>query len=163
MRKLFYILIGLCAAIVLLFVVGRYYGWREKQEWKPFITYTRQMGVASDCDKYKRQYGVWPQSLDQLISFKPELVDWAKDGWGKSDAWGGYVVLVPYDEKLGYGKVISYGRDGKPGGTGLDSDTQVRYPVPSNYAWNKNYALSIRMPRRLASETNWYEDYINEK
>ena len=107
------------------------------------------MGVASDCDKYKGQHGEWPTNLTQLITFRPELTDWAKDAWGKGDdVWGRYVVLVPFNEKLGYGEIVSYGRDGKSGGTGLDRDLIVRFPSESNADWNKQQGEGLKHPQR---------------
>ncbi len=158
MRVLF-IICGIVAVLfATLFISLRFYGWRERQEIKPWITYTRLLGVASDCDKYKEQYGVWPNSLAQLLAFRPELIDWAKDAWGQNDSkmwgqnddsvWGRYVVLVPYDKSLGYGEVISYGRDGKPGGTGADRDMIVRFPTEANAAWNKQQGEGLKKPQR---------------
>jgi hypothetical protein len=116
---------------------------------RQYITYTRLMGVSSDCDKYKAQYGKWPTNLTQLIGFRPELTDWAKDAWGKGDnVWGRYVILIPYNESLGYGEVVSYGRDGKPGGTGLDRDLIVRFPSEANAAWNKQQGEGLKRPPR---------------
>ena len=115
MRTLFIILCIVASLIVGLFIFVQIAEERDLQESKPFITYTRLVAVASDCDEYKAKYGFWPSSLQQLIAFKPELVDWAKDAFGRGDdKWGRYVVLVPYNDSLGYGKIISYGRDGKP-------------------------------------------------
>jgi hypothetical protein len=123
----------------------------ERQQIKPYITYTRLLGLASDCDKYKDQYGEWPKSLEQMIAFRPELTDWAKDAWGNGDnMWGRYIILVPYDNTLGYGEVISYGRDGKQGGAGLDRDMVVRFPAEANDAWNRQQGEGLKKPvRRL--------------
>ena len=97
--------------------------------------------------KYEAQYSVWPSSLEQLRSFRPELVDWAKDAWGEGDnVWGRYVTLITYDKSLGYGEVVSYGRDGKPGGTGLDSDLVVRFPTEANADWNKRQGAGLKQP-----------------
>ena len=140
------IVIGL---IVGLCIFMRIAAKRELQEIKPYITYTRLIGVASDCDKYKAQYSVWPNSLAQLRAFRPELSDWAKDAWGKEDdVWGRDVVLVPFNETLGYGEIISYGRDGKPGGTGLDRDLAVRFPSEPNADWNKQQGEGLTRPQR---------------
>jgi hypothetical protein len=146
-----FVIYGIIAILFAVFFASlRFYGWRERQESKPYITYTRLMDVALDCDKYNVQYGVWPNSLTKLIAFRPELIDWAKDAWGQNDdgLWGRYVVLVPYDKSLGYGEVVSYGRDGKPGGTGLNSDLVVRFPTEVNAAWNKQQGEGLKKPQR---------------
>ena len=75
------------------------------------------MFVATGCDEYKNQKGVWPTSLAQLHTFRVDL----NDPWTK-DAWGSNVVLIPYSSSLGYGEVVSYGRDGRAGGIGADRD-----------------------------------------
>jgi len=140
-----------CGTIAILIASLPFYGWLEKEETKPYITYTRLMGVALDCDKYKEQYGVWPNSIAQLIAFRSELTDWAKDAWGKgnNNMWGRYVVLVPFDKSFGYGEVISYGRDGKPEGTGADRDLIVRFPTETNADWNKQMGLGLKKPQRV--------------
>ena len=43
------------------------------------------------------------------------------------DAWGHALVLQPFDPAKGYGAIISYGRDGRPGGTGADADIEIRW------------------------------------
>jgi hypothetical protein len=141
MRAIFIISGIIVVLIAGVLLCGRIFSQRQLQEIKPFVTYSRLVGVASDCDKYKAQYGAWPNSIEQLIAFRPELIDWAKDGWGR------YVVLVPYDKSLGYGKVISYGRDGKPGGSGADCDLEVRFPTEANASWNKQQGVGLKQPR----------------
>jgi len=101
------------------------------------------MYVASWCDKYRAERSAWPSSMAQLLILRPEL----NDPWDK-DAWGRDVMLVSYDESLGYGKIVSYGRDGKPGGTGVDRDLEVRFPTEANAAWNKQMGLGLKEPER---------------
>jgi len=85
-----------------LFLLGRIASNRELQEIKPSITYSRLMYLAEGCDKYKAQYGTWPDSLVRLQVGRPEFVDpWDKDGWGRE------IVLVPYNKTLGYGEIVS--------------------------------------------------------
>jgi hypothetical protein len=154
------VVIIICGIIAILFASLRFYGWRERQEIKPWITYTRLGYVASRCDLYKTQYGVWPNSLTQLRAFQSELNDWAKDAWGDGDSvWGRDFMLIPYDESLGYGEIISYGRDGRPGGTGADRDFVIRFPTKANADWNKQQAMAVKLPPRFQGWTNWYEDY----
>ncbi|MGO9246727.1 MAG: type II secretion system protein GspG [Verrucomicrobiia bacterium] len=134
---------GTIAAFVAgLFLVGRYLGHKEMEEIKPWVTYGGLMYVASGCDKYKAQYGEWPSSLAQLVAARTEFGDpWDKDAWGRD------LVLVPFSRSLGYGQVISYGRDGKLGGTGADSDLEVRFPTEANAAWNKEQGVGLKEPR----------------
>lgn len=146
--RTFFIVCGIVSSLVVgLFIFVRIAVEKDLQGSKPYITYTRLICVASDCDKYKTQYGVWPNSLEQLRSFRPELIDWAKDAWGQGDdVWGRYVVLIPYDSSLGYGRIISYGRDGKPGGICADRDCEVRFPTQANSDWNKQQGAGLPRP-----------------
>src|SRR5262245_39730505 len=69
--------------------------------------------------------GRWPTSLGELEtnSMKTIFVS-----GGSKDAWGGTLVYVPFDAATGFGRVVSFGRDGKPGGTGPDADIERRFP-----------------------------------
>jgi hypothetical protein len=141
MRRTFTVC-GIVAGLTVgLLLSVRILGSKELEDIKPWVTYSRLMGVARVCDEYKRQNGVWPNSLAQLLVPHPELKDWAKDGWGR------YVQLVSYNESLGHGQIISYGRDGKPGGTGADRDLVVRFPTEANSAWNTQEGVGLKQPR----------------
>jgi len=148
--RIIFIVCGIIARLIAcLFIWGWIARTRELKEIRPYITYTRLIGVAQACDKYKEQYGVWPNSLAQLRVFRPEMSDWAKDSWGQGDnVWGRDVVLVPYDKSLGYGEVISYGRDGKPGGSGADQDMIIRFPCEANTNWNEQVGAGLKRPQR---------------
>ncbi|HVM62943.1 MAG TPA: type II secretion system protein GspG [Verrucomicrobiae bacterium] len=138
------VIIYICGVVILLAcslrLIGWYLGSKELEDIKPWVTYGRLMYIAPRCDLYKAQNGVWPDSLAQLLVAHPELKDWIEDGWGHD------VVLVPYNQTLGYGLIISYGRDGKPGGTGADRDIEVRFPTEANAAWNKEQGLGLKGP-----------------
>jgi len=115
------------------------------------------MGVAQACDKYEDQYGSWPRSIEQIISFKPEMVDWAKDAWGR------YAIVIPYDKGLGYGEVMSYGRDGKSGGTGLDQDLIVRFPVQENVKWDEKVGEPLEKDPREKPWSKVFYEFFNLK
>jgi hypothetical protein len=114
---------------------------KEVQEVKPYLTYTRLMGAARDCDEYWSQHQSWPSSIAQLRAFRPDLNEWAVDMWGRD------FVLVPFSVSTGYGQIISYGRDGKPGGsTEADRDIEVRFPTRVNTNWNAKVGQSLKKP-----------------
>ena len=118
---------------------------------KPFITCNMMLNVASQgCEGYKRARGTWPNSLAEVNSFMAALV--------YKDAWGREFVFTPYDAATGYGEITSYGRDGKPGGTGEDADIVIRFPVKANADWNRQQAASIKVP---PGQADWYDSYLN--
>lgn len=115
----------------------------RRESFKPFVTYKRLTFIAAGCDKFKKQNGEWPKSLEQLQMWSSEF----SDPWDK-DAWNYEVKLVPYNGSVGFGELISYGRDGKLGGTGLDRDLIVHFPIDSNVQWNEGQATNLPIPRR---------------
>ena len=82
-------------------------------------------GIA--CDVYLAEFGEPPASLDDLVHNRENIVlmEWGKSG--PNDAWGNPIRFKPYDASLGYGSVLSYGCDGRPGGKGEDADIEVRF------------------------------------
>ncbi len=110
---------------------------------KPYTSYDHQLFIAKGCDQYKEQYGKWPASFEELATFRIDLSDpWTRDGWGRE------FLLIPYDVSKGYGSLISYGRDGKPGGSGLDHDLEVRFPTEANATSNERMGQGLRKPDR---------------
>ena len=104
---------------------------------KPYISYTKLVNLADGFDYYKKQYGVWPAGTNQLVKVRPDLVNDITDGYGRA------VIVIPYSEKAGYGEVISYGREGKPGGVNqFDREIVIRFPMDTetNVQWNKQVA-----------------------
>src|SRR6185369_7871006 len=75
---------------------------------KPYVTYSKLLYSAEVCDRYKTQYSLWPTNLVQLAEGRPEFGDPLD-----KDAWGRPFVFIPYDPVLGYGSLLSFGRDGK--------------------------------------------------
>jgi hypothetical protein len=148
MRKLFTIFkLVVLSAIILFFGCFLYIG--VALHWHSYIgnSYSTWDGLLYDahlCDKYKAQFGAWPNSLEQIQSSQIKL-----GNRGTKDAWGREAIFVPYDKSVGYGQVISYGRDGKPGGTGVDRDIIIRYPTEANAVWNKQQCEGLQKPPRL--------------
>jgi hypothetical protein len=154
MSKRAWIIVVPIAIMLALLAALQVSGRRESQEIRPWISCTRLLYLASHgCSEFKEHHGAWPSSLPELCASRGDLVEAAKDTWGHD------VVYIPHNDALGYGEIISYGRDGKPGGTGADSDLVIRFPLKANAAWNKQQAIGLRLPRQLQSWTNWYEDY----
>jgi len=70
-------------------------------------------------DDYVRATGQTPAKLTDV----PEIADQAKYSPAVLDSWGRpYAIMVV----KGRAMVVSYGRDGRPGGVGLDADITVK-------------------------------------
>jgi hypothetical protein len=84
--------------------------------------------LVTAARSYYIEYQQWPKSLSDLTDNpkKMPFIDWAS-GEENKGGWGHPVIYVPFDESVGYGSVISYGRDGKLGGRGTDEDIEVRF------------------------------------
>ncbi len=85
------------------------------------------VNAAAACSVYSTHYGQQPASLWDLDHNRSNIMFIA---WGKSgtnDAWGRPIHFTPFDPALGYGSVMSYGRDGRVGGTGRDADIEFRF------------------------------------
>jgi type II secretory pathway pseudopilin PulG len=77
---------------------------------------------------YFQVYAVWPNSIRDLESdANPRKILFVAPAPATKDAWGRPLVYVPFYASLGYGRVLSYGRDGKPGGGGPDRDIEFRF------------------------------------
>jgi hypothetical protein len=71
------------------------------------------MGVLNAAKAYKGENGKAPASVQDLVEAEMLTAKTAKDLWGND--W----LIVEEGPKL---KVVTYGSDGKPGGTGPDKD-----------------------------------------
>jgi hypothetical protein len=100
------------------------------------------MFVASGCDEYQAKYGNFPASLAELHTLREDLSEpWTQDAWER------HLIISPYNKSLGYGRIISYGRDGKPGGNDNDKDLEVRFPLTANEEWNRSVGNGLEKPR----------------
>jgi hypothetical protein len=137
------VIVGFLAGICVFRVV-----WDVSQSrklMKPYLSYANLVYLASGCDDYKKQRGVWPEDINHLADFRPDLSE------STTDAYGHAIMLLPYSEKTGCGELISFGRDGKPGGDNqFDRDIVIRFPtdMETNAQWNKQ--VSERFKSRAA-------------
>ena len=90
-------------------------------------TFAQLHCVATACRVYRRETGEWPPSLAALTNNSREIIfiEWGQKG--AHDAWGHPFVYTAFDATRGYSSVLSYGRDGKPGGEGEDKDVEIRF------------------------------------
>ena len=104
------------------------------EEMKPYVSYVRMVNLASGIEDYKKRNATWPQSMVQVIDIRPDL---AIDA---TDAYESAITYVPYRSSIGYGELVSYGADGKAGGSNrFDADIHIRFPteVETNSQWNE--------------------------
>ncbi len=134
--------------VIVSALVGSFlqWGWHltrmDIEQSNPYVTYSKLLYAAEICERYKAQYAIWPTNLVQLAEGRPEFGDPLD-----KDTWGRQIVLVPYSPELGYGSLLSFGRDGKPGGTGLDQDLEIRFPLAPNADRNKREGVGLKRPR----------------
>jgi len=74
--------------------------------------------VMAGCSNYFDAHGRWPTSLLECVT---------QFGGPTNDAWGHAIIFVPLAPDTGFGRIVSYGRDGTPGGDGPDSDVEFRF------------------------------------
>ena len=122
-RILFMVLGGVLTLGVLLLVA-----WLQSRTPAAIARTTVQL----DCYKmattnFFAMAGRWPTSATELVTNSMGVIfiypsPPARDGWGRQ------IVYEPYTTNTGYGRVASYGRDGRPGGVGGDADIEFRFP-----------------------------------
>jgi hypothetical protein len=71
-------------------------------------------------------FGHWPKAVEE-INTNAARMNWVVQGLPSTDGWGRPIVYEAFDAAKGFGRAISYGRDGKPGGTGVDADLESRF------------------------------------
>ena len=91
---------------------------REKQ----LFTKTMLTVTSSAIQDFHQREGHWPDSLDDLGI---KYIYWGR--YPEQDAWRRKIVYRRFDPGLGFGAVLSYGADGKPGGDGFAEDLEVRF------------------------------------
>ncbi len=129
-RKLSHRLLAAAAIWLIVSGISIYVAWGNASNsddcrWEQYQTRFILKHLADSIAAYRQQFGVSPQSLGDLVkisnAFSYEEEQHPIDGWGHP------MVLSTNATNL---VVTSYGRDGKPGGIGLDYDltTENRDP-----------------------------------
>ncbi len=81
------------------------------------------------CELYHTHQGQPPESLTDLFHNSSNIVynSVEDEHRATNDAWGRPLYFGRFDPARGYGFVASHGRDGYPGGEGLDADIEVHF------------------------------------
>ena len=112
------VLIGLIATIV----GSRIFGGSDRAKFK--LAQTQVDTMASKIEQYQQDVGSLPPDLDALVKAPANSAGWLgpyakeaelKDPWGHPLEYHVPGTNAPYD-------LLSYGRDGKPGGESVDAD-----------------------------------------
>ena len=121
---IWWVLIGLCLIIVPFFL----YAWRTSRATVRVARATAQLATYQTAITiFKAKVGRWPTSLGELRSnaINTVFINGPPDD---GDPWSRLYIFVPYNSATGYGRILTLGRDGKPGGTGADADIERRFP-----------------------------------
>jgi Type II secretion system (T2SS), protein G len=117
------ILVGLIALFLLLYL-GVW--WKMRTLMRVARTRTELASYPLASSNYFETFGRWPQSISEFTNNSSNIVFIASTTPNK-DAWGRAILYEPFDPRRGYGRVLSYGRDGQPGGDGPDADIEFRF------------------------------------
>lgn len=90
--------------------------WRRHACPDPTATTNIRLGsVASASVKFQLTYGSWPTGFAQFYPDNNHLhiAFLHRSSWATNDAWGHALLYRPFDSTVGYGSVVSVGRDGR--------------------------------------------------
>src|SRR3954469_168351 len=114
-----------CLCLLLAAVAIVVFGWskppRDPKVLDPrSVTINNGREMMGLCKRFERQFGVWPTNPLQVFSnLGMPVSNVIFDGWGRP-----FVLRTNFGPRL---VIVSYGRDGKPGGLGEDADGTFEY------------------------------------
>lgn len=86
--------------------------------------------IAAGSEAFQAEYGYWPRTKEDLLHNERGMTFVVlRQGWEWVDAWGHPIIYTPFDQEQGYGSVLSYGRDGRPGGQTQNADVEQRFGI----------------------------------
>jgi general secretion pathway protein G len=112
-------LIGVILGVVAAKIMGN----QDRAKWR--LAETHLSTIAGKIDQYQADTGALPSTLDQLVTSPQGVSGWLgpyakaeelKDPWMKP-----LTLKVPGDNGAQF-QVVSLGKDGQPGGEGVDAD-----------------------------------------
>jgi hypothetical protein len=129
-----FLIIGVAAALVVAGATGYFFHHnaqliKDGSNANQFKNIAIMNYVASGVVAYHTVFGKWPDFLWEVAApprDQPLLLDRPADGTFR-DAWGNPIIYFPFDQKLGFGKILSLGKDNRMGGEGYDADLEARF------------------------------------
>ena len=114
------VIIGLLATLVVPAVVSKLGFAQKKKVEVDLVT------IASSVDDYAiRNNGKYPESLEVLVTPDPQGYKYLDQTTVPKDPWGLEYIYQPASGGVDF-DIVSYGRDGAPGGEGEDADISFR-------------------------------------
>lgn len=117
------------AVVAVLILVSLFFptGVVHERHHKTMNTFIKLRNIVSAALAYQAYYEEWPATLSELHHNRSNMVfiNWGQAG--AKDDWGHPIEFHPYTPSRGYGRVVSLGRDGRPGGEGLNADLEETF------------------------------------
>lgn len=129
MSRGFIITLGIIGAVVLAAVFPVFINVRDGKGHASIKTVVELKNIAIASQLYFQEYGRWPTSFGDFTNNPQKIIFMEFEEPLVLDGWKRPILYRPYDTNLGYGSVISLGKDGKPGGTGSDADLEIQFNV----------------------------------
>ena len=150
MKRAFKIIAGVLIAIVLL-SIGWSFAYPRLFSERMLAQQTRMrcMFLGSAAVESFRLHSRWPESLQDLVAH-PDGTNGNMAMFlrgGINDSWGHPIVLEAFSRAQGYGRIISYGADGQPGGEGIAGDIIMHY--------GNNQVVSLREQQPIARRVRY--------
>jgi general secretion pathway protein G len=116
---------ALCIILLsIFFIAPRFFGCTDKSPWD--LTIPMMSPIEAAINAYHLNTGQYPKTLDDLIKCPAGLeAKWAGPYLKEKqlfDPWGFEYMYEPNSVNPAGYDLISYGRDGKPGGEGYNAD-----------------------------------------
>ncbi len=89
------------------------------------------------CRAYAVEYGTLPMEFSDLTNNPRGILFFDAGDRGISDGWGFPIVYEPFNATRGYARLLSFGKDGKPGGKAANADMEVRIEMQKQQDTNQ--------------------------
>jgi len=123
-ERILFMILGSILTLGVLFLVG----WLQSRTALAVARSNAQLwSYQRATTNFFATIGRWPASATELASNPAGLV-FITPSPPVQDGWGRQIIYEPYATNAGFGRVVSYGRDGMLGGTGADADIEFRFP-----------------------------------